>query len=155
MSIVLESESKSSFVDGILSSGVGFTVLLLMFIKEGGSFEFLLYTGDSYLTLFLGLLAIKIPLLIIKEAFFELSNSVVIDEDFTKPIKEVVYRHVPTNAELRHCRIRKIGSSINVSVILYYFNDDVCWFEYRQAKNSLEKELQKDYDNISINYIFE
>ncbi|MBF0987609.1 MAG: cation transporter, partial [Clostridiales bacterium] len=51
ISTMLETESKSNFIDGIQSLGIGVAILLLFIVKKDGMFGFLHYTGDFFITL--------------------------------------------------------------------------------------------------------
>ena len=75
-STILTAESKSNFVDGILSLGVGIAVIPLHFIPINSNLGFLHYTGDFFITVILVLCSIKEPVEVLLSSFGS-SNFVV------------------------------------------------------------------------------
>ena len=86
ISTMLETESKSNFIDGIQSLGIGVAILLLFIVKKDGMFGFLHYTGDFFITLCIVIFSIKEPFEILKQGFNELTGGIVIDENIRKEI---------------------------------------------------------------------
>lgn len=152
-STMLNAEGKSNFVDGIFSAGIGISAFLISFISENSPFSFLLYTGDTIITILLVLFSLKKPFQLLKESLIELSYGVLTDESMTNPITMVIKKYIPTQTTLKKCLIRKIGTSFRVSFYLSYQAESICVKELFVKKARIEKELSKSYSNLQVNFI--
>ena len=72
VSTILAAESKSNFVDGVLSFGVGAAIVPLSLISINGPLGFLHYTGDFFITTILVLFTIKESVRVLLSSFREL-----------------------------------------------------------------------------------
>ena len=86
-STILTAESKSNFVDGILSFGVGIAVIPLSVISIDGSLGFLHYTGDFFITTILVLFSIKEPIRVLIASFRELSGASTTDQEILMTVR--------------------------------------------------------------------
>ncbi|WP_449600271.1 cation transporter [Paenibacillus sp. Marseille-Q9583] len=153
-STILAADSKMAFVDGLMAAGVGLGVLLFLFIDENGPFSFLLYTGDSLITLILVLFALKRPLLLLKESFIELVGGVTTDIKIIKEIEQTLHRNLPEDTQLKNCQIRKTGMSYHISVNLTCSSETIKLSEFRKSKVQIEDELSAKYTNLNVSFVF-
>lgn len=56
-------------IDGVMSAGIGAAAFFILFIDKKSPLSFLLYTGDSFITVIIVLFIIRIPLRTLKEPF--------------------------------------------------------------------------------------
>ncbi|MBR4998313.1 MAG: cation transporter, partial [Clostridia bacterium] len=88
-SIMLTAESKSNFIDGIISCGISCLILVLLFVDKNGAFAFLHYTGDFFITIFLVVLFIKEPILLFSMSIREISGATVKDKEIKKLVRKI------------------------------------------------------------------
>ncbi|MEA4891390.1 MAG: cation transporter [Peptococcaceae bacterium] len=161
-STMLAAEAKATLIDGLMSGGIGFGVLIMSFISGGstgdsngsGSFSFLLYTGDFFITIILAAFSIKEPVKVLQEAFVEMANGIVTKEEIKAPITQVVRKHLPKNTELKNCLIHKVGMSFNISVHLDSLSEIINKTELLQQAAYIEEELSHRYEKVSVSFIF-
>ncbi|MFO7780252.1 MAG: cation transporter [Spirochaetia bacterium] len=78
---LLKTDSKASFVDGMLSLGIAVGVLFLRNTDPSGSAGFVPFLADSIITLVLAAMLISKPVEIIRESSIELALGKLQDED--------------------------------------------------------------------------
>ncbi len=66
---ILKTETITSTVDGVISSGAGIALILIGYIDPKSVFSFMLYIGDSIAVLILATLMIKTPIKMIIESY--------------------------------------------------------------------------------------
>lgn len=152
-STLLAADSKTAFVDGLMASGVALGVLLLLFIDESSPFSFLLYIGDALITLVLVAFAVKRPVCLFKESFFELVGGVLPDGVLSQEIREVVDRNLPEGARLKDCYVRKKGMSYQVTANLDYHSELVELDPLRKSRKQIEEELSSKCTNLNLQMI--
>ena len=89
-STILKAESKTNFVDGIQSLGIGISIVMLQFIGINSDLGFLHYTGDFFVTFILVLVSIKEPVIVLAEAFGELSGATTKNTEILNIINDVL-----------------------------------------------------------------
>jgi predicted Co/Zn/Cd cation transporter (cation efflux family) len=153
-STILAAESKSNYVDGILSLGVGVAIVLMDFVDINGSFGFLHYTGDFFITTILVLISLKPPIIVLLHSFKELSNGVANDEEIKKHILKIVDTHLDGIIPNMKCDIFKIGMHIKIRILLPsdLTQDAICRFT--ETRQSILEELKMTYDSVELNFVF-
>lgn len=153
-STILLAESKSNFIDGLQSFGVGIAIVLLHFIDINSSLGFLYYTGDFFITTALVCFSLKVPVKTLMNSFKELSGGTMNDTKISNHIYNVVNSHLNAYSLTAKCDIYKIGMHIKICVTLKHKinnNTHICCL---QARNKIIKELKSHYDSIDIIYSF-
>ena len=153
-SIILAAEAKNTLIDTLMSGAIGIGVLFLSIIPEDSQFAFLLYTGDFWITLFLVLFTIREPITVCKNAFIELSNGVVTDEDVKSSIEEVVEKNLPEDMEIRSCHIHKTGMSFRILIEVDSKKEMINKTELMEKSKTIKQELASEYENVKVNFLF-
>ena len=149
-STMLLAESKSNFVDGVISAGVGLLIALLFFVDINGSLGFLHYTGDFFITLLLVIISIKAPISLFSLSLRELSGATVKDETIKKTIREIVRKEIKEENLDNRFEVYKVGTHIKVIIIL---NDIVDTDILSRLKSDTIKEIKEKFDNVSVEYV--
>lgn len=148
-STILKAESKTNFVDGLQSLGIGVAVVLLSFIDINGSLGFLHYTGDFFITTILALFSLKEPVQVIISAFRELSGGTTDDKELEKTICASLNRNLKTEKiNLKKYKISKTG--MYISVFIYLSNIAEMGSYTTIFREKIYKELKEKYENIEI-----
>ncbi|HBB05120.1 MAG TPA: hypothetical protein DCZ41_00755 [Firmicutes bacterium] len=90
LSIFVETENKTNFVDGILSLGIGVGAIFLYFNDPAGPLGFLSFAGDMFITAILRLFSVKEPIQVLVEYFRGLTNSSSADKGITENLETVM-----------------------------------------------------------------
>ncbi len=154
ISTILTAESKSNFIDGILSLGVGIAIILLKFIDINGAFGFLHYTGDFFVTTILVIISLKAPIVVLIHSFIELSNGATSDKEVENNINIVVNKHLSSITKIKQCDIFKVGMHIKVRIILPdKINQDIVW-QLESAREKILGELKIKYSSLELSFNF-
>lgn len=149
-STILTADSKIAFVDGLMASGVALGVFLLLFIKESSPLSFLLYIGDALISLILVVVAVKNPINLFRENFFELVGGTLHDNGLNREIRKIVNRNIPPDVQLKECHIRKKGMSYQVTASLHYRSTFVDLEQLRQSIMLIKKELSSQCTVLNL-----
>jgi len=147
-SSMLMVESESARIDGGLTLSTGIAFALMSLIPRGSSLEFLLYIGDSFLVIILGLIMIGSPIQIIKNAFIELGGGSLQNQSEKEKI-EVSVASVIQDRFPFDSFITKLGSSYWI-VIYVDFDLGIETKEYYQLSSEIKRTLKKDYETIFV-----
>jgi predicted Co/Zn/Cd cation transporter (cation efflux family) len=150
-STILTAESKSNFVDGILSLGVGLGIVLLYCIDFNGSLGFLHYTGDFFVTTILCLLSVKPPLVVAINAFKELSGGTTSDPEINKSVSEAITAEFNAPDSLKRFDIYKIGMCLKVNITVSDCTAEIS--DLSVKRKAIAVELLKKYDNVMVSVI--
>ena len=154
-STMLTAESKSTFVDGVMSFGVGAVAVILMILPAGGPLGFLHYTGDFFITVALVIATIKEPFGVLREAFVELVGGVHDDDVTNSHVEAVAQRHLPANTEYEMTLIFKTGMNYTVDVYLAGTGDTIDVADLVECKRSLERELKRRLHIVDVDFVFD
>lgn len=125
ISTILTAESRSNFIDGLQSGGIGIAVLLLNTLDINGPYGFLHYTGDFFITTALSLFSLKEPVKVLLLSFRELSGGTINDKKIEKAIRQSVASHIGGLLPCKNCYIYKTG--MHIRIYLYLAGD--CKYE--------------------------
>ncbi|UNC91254.1 cation transporter [Candidatus Contubernalis alkaliaceticus] len=153
MSILLNTEQKSSFVDGTLSLGV---VVVALFLTMGGAElggDFVPYLADSIFVLFLTSMLIMEPVTIIRDSLIEMAGGTLQDQEKRKYFEEVVSSNMPKGLIIEDVFISKNGSQYIILIYIStkepsYFKKDII-----DTKNKITQILQKNHPHLSLEMI--
>lgn len=154
-STILTAETKTAFVDGMLSLGIGLTAFLLKFISIDSSLGFLYYIGDSAMTLALVMVVVREPIIILKECFIELTHGVMQKESIVEPINLIVDKcktDYPAFA-ITNVKIYKTGKMLDVSLSVEPVENTGALLQVKDYKKALAAELQNEFPLITVNMI--
>ncbi|MGT2933238.1 cation transporter [Streptococcus catagoni] len=154
MSTMLKAESKANLIDGIISIGIGITVLILSFININGQLGFLHYTADFFITVILVLLSIKEPVDILIHSFKEFANSTVQNQAISEKVMEVFRENLHDYKDDLDINIHKQGMHINVRVFIINIEDIETIEELAKEKANLLNQLRKSFEQISLEFTF-
>lgn len=153
VSILLKVEQKVTFVDGILSLGIGLGVF---FLSQGGDSiggGFIPYLADSFFVLILATMLIKKPLTIIRESVIELAGGTLQNQAKRKEFETVINSNMPENLNIEGIFISKNGSQY---IVLIYISTDEAFYsrkDIRETKEKIECILLKDHPHLSLDMI--
>jgi Predicted Co/Zn/Cd cation transporters len=154
VSTILLAESKSNFIDGLQSLGVGVAIALMYFVDIDSSLGFLYYTGDFFITTILVFFSLKEPIKVLVNSFKELSNGTTNDKEITNRICNVVNLHLNKCSSTLKCDIYKTGMHIKVCIIFNGKINNETHKHCLQARTEIIKELKSYYGSIDIMYSF-
>lgn len=154
ISTMLNAESKSNFVDGIQSLGIGIGVVILKFIDINGSLGFLHYTADFFITLILVLFTFKEPIDVIVSSFRELVSGTISDKEIRKQIEKVIKNNLSNISVKNDCKIYKVGMYIKIEIYIKEETSLEVDKLLEMAEKNIIKELKQNYENIELEYIF-
>ncbi|MBO5909915.1 MAG: cation transporter [Clostridia bacterium] len=149
-STMLTAESKSNYVDGIISGGVGILILMLNFININGKLGFLHYTGDFFITLILVLISVKEPIKLLIMSLREISGATVKDKDIKKIVRDIMRKEIKDENLDNKFEIYKVGMHIRVVILL---EDDIDALVLARLKGDALKEIKESFDNVTIEYV--
>ncbi len=109
-SIILSTDARASFVDGVLSLGIAAGVFLLRNTDPAGSAGFVPFLADSIITLILATMLIGKPISIVREAVIELAGGVAQNRDDRTAIEAVLRHETAEPLVYRESYISKTGS---------------------------------------------
>ncbi|MBY5946847.1 cation transporter [Photobacterium rosenbergii] len=116
-SSMLAVDQKASLIDGILSASTGAVLVVIGYIQQGSSWDFLLYIGDALLVVVLAISMLGQPVRIIKQAFVELAGGKLQNDQQHQTIAERVKQTLTDNGlKAESLNISKTGSSYLVIV---------------------------------------
>ncbi|KXF83214.1 cation transporter [Enterovibrio coralii] len=130
-SMLLEAETKSSLVDGVLSAAIGVALIAIEFVDINGPAGFLHYIGDAIVVVILGVVMLPQPTDLIRCAFHELMGGSLKDEDEQKEIDTTI-RGLLSDRDIQceELLAMKVGSSYLIIVcftaeVFKYKSDDL------------------------------
>lgn len=145
-STILNAESKTNFIDGLQSAGIGLAIILLQIIPVTSPLGFLYYTGDFFITAILVLFSIKEPVKVLFSAFYELTGGVTKDADIHETICNLVKKHF---ADIPQYEIYKTGMKIKLCI-----HPNKADYNYlTEVKESMLADLMPLYGHIEIVYL--
>ncbi len=152
-STMLGVESKASFVDGVISLGLGVAILLITLLPKEGNTLFVYYIGDALITIFLIIFTIRTPIDAFKESFTEVMYGTIKKGEIKKYIENVIKMKNDDfkNLYINNVYIHKVGKKLDVLISLSVNDDNNTTIkEILNFKDSLYSSLQDKYKNIEI-----
>ena len=149
-SIMLTAESKSNFLDGVISGGIGLLVFILLFIKIDGPLGFFHYTGDFFITLGLTLIFVKEPIQLFFVSTREISGATVKDKEIKKIVRKIVLEQLQIEDLDNKFEVYKVGMNIKVVILLKENFDPVV---FSRLKMETIEEIKEYFDNVTIEYV--
>ncbi len=154
ISTILTAESKSNFIDGLQSMGVGVAIVFLYFIDINSSLGFLHYTGDFFITVVLVLISLKQPIKVLIAAFKELSGGTTGDKQIKSNVDKVITSTFASVTQKIRSDVFKVGMHIKVRISLAGEISQDILPELMKARQKTIEELKKTYDSFEVNLVF-
>lgn len=155
VSTMLKAEANGTWIDGMISLGIGVVAVLLFFLPNGTALDFLHYTGDFFITTAIVIMAIKEPFIVLRDAFVELVGGVHDDSDTEQFVTDIVSQNLPVNTELDKVHIFKTGMNFDVRVFLRGDGESVRVEDLITTRDSIERKLEKKLHIVNVDYVFE
>lgn len=155
VSTILDAESRTTLVDGILSAGIGIVALVILFIPIDSPLGFMHYLGDFFITIALVAYSVKEPIAVLRNGLVELIGGVVVDDETIGFAQGVACTHIPGGTTFDHLHVFKQGMSHTVDIYLRCENDTIDVSHLDECKRSTEQALAGRLHIVDVNYIFD
>lgn len=154
-STILTAETKTAFVDGMLSLGIGVTAFIIKFISIDSPLGFLYYIGDSAMTLALVLVVVREPVIILQECFVELTHGVMHKPAIVDPINAMVDKAKEDYKAfaIKDVKIYKTGKMLDVNLAIEAVENAEMVNQVKEYKVELLKLLESEFPLVSVNFI--
>lgn len=154
-STMLQAESQSTLVDGLISLGIGVVAVVLWLLPDGTPLDFLHYTGDFFITTAIAILAVREPFQVLRDAFVELIGGVYDDDEVNAFVEEAAQRHLPADTEYDRTLIFKTGMNFTVDVYLKGVGETLNVANISACKSALESDLKKRLHIVDVDFVFD
>ncbi|MEE1295913.1 MAG: cation transporter [Bifidobacterium sp.] len=154
-STMLRAEANGTWIDGMISLGIGIVAVLLVFLPMGTPLDFLHYTGDFFITTAIVILTIKEPFEVLRDAFVELVGGVHDDKEIDDFVEGHVKELVPSSVEVQQIHIFKTGMNFDVDIIVNGTGESVRVEDLVEARNQIEKALEPKLHIVNVDFVFE
>ncbi|MCI1689439.1 MAG: cation transporter [Leuconostoc mesenteroides] len=154
ISTLLSAETKGAMIDGVMSAGIGVAAFFILFIDKKSPLSFLLYTGDSFITVIIVLFIIRIPLRIMKNALIEISGGLTQDQGIKSFIERAIQSHLTTDFSIDDCKIYKVGMSFKACISISSRTDMVDTKKLTTYKKNILNDLSRKISFINIIFIY-
>ena len=154
-SLMLKAEANGTWIDGMISLGIGIVAVLLYFLPSGTPFDFLHYTGDFFITTIIVLLTIKEPVTVLRDAFVELVGGTHDDEEISGFVTREVETHLPEGIQMEKIHVFKTGMNFDVDIFIGSTKGTVQMEELVGARQTIEKALEPKLHIVNVDFVFE
>lgn len=154
-SSLLKTDSKASFVDGMLSLGIAVGVLFLRNTDPSGSAGFVPFLADSIITLVLAAMLISKPGEIIRESIIELALGKLQNEDQYNEYDRVVREECAPQFAVDRLYMSKTGSRyLAVAVVRPADGSSQVSLDVLQArKQAILERLRPDVPHLMLELV--
>lgn len=152
-SIILKTEEKGSFVDGVLSFGIALGVIVLVNFSGSDGSSFVPYLADSIFVLVLSSMLISEPLKIIKESVIELASGTLQNQKTKKHFEDAIEKNKISKLKIVNKILSKNGSRYMIILYVESANGVYSAKDIKKMKSGIEKELKKDYEYIFVDVV--
>lgn len=154
-STMLRAEANGTWIDGMISLGIGIVAVLLYFLPMGTPLDFLHYTGDFFITTIIVVLTIKEPFVVLRDAFVELVGGVHDDEEIDAFVEGHVRELIPASVEVQQIHVFKTGMNFDVDIIVNGTGDSVKVDDLVDARNAIQEALAPKLQIVNVDWVFE
>ncbi len=156
-STMLGVESKASFVDGIISLGLGVAILLITFLPKEGNTLFVYYIGDALITIFLIIFTIRTPIEAFKDSFTEVMYGTIKKGKVKNHIENMIKSENThfENLIINMVNIHKMGKKLDIIINISVRNENSSVREILDFKTKLSENLYEEYKNADIGIVLE
>ena len=154
-SLMLKAEANGTWIDGMISLGIGVVAVLLYFLPDGTPLDFLHYTGDFFITTIIVALTVKEPVIVLRDAFVELVGGTHDDEEISAFVTREVEAHLPERIVMEKLRVFKTGMNFDVDIFIGSTYGSVRMEELVGARQTIEKALEPKLHIVNVDFVFE
>ena len=155
-SIILATDTRAAFVDGMLSLGIAVGVFFLRSADPAGSVGFVPYLADSIITLVLATMLISKPVEIVRDAVVELAGGTVQNQEDRQRIQAAVLDSVCSPFVHDSSYISKTGSRYLVVSTVAVEDESagsVPVGEMELMRRRLREQLEPIYPHLFVEFI--
>lgn len=154
-SLMLKAEANGTWIDGMISLGIGVVAVLLFFLPSGTPLDFLHYTGDFFITTIIVALTVKEPVVVLRDAFVELVGGTHDDEEISAFVTREVEAHLPARIVMEKLHVFKTGMNFDVDIFIGSTHGSVRMEELVGARRAIEKALEPKLHIVNVDFVFE
>ncbi|MDY4761144.1 cation transporter [Streptococcus thoraltensis] len=154
LSTIIAAESKGNFIDGLISAGVGISILLLKIIPIESSLGFLHYTADFFITLILVIFSYKEPLAVLTDSFKEFTQSPTRNKQIVTLIHDIFQTHFNKHYHDLDIFIYKQGTHISIRVHILDPTDLDLISHSVNLKPFLLEDLRDSFEFVTVEFAF-
>lgn len=154
LSTMIEAESRSNLIDGLISLGIAGAMIFLYLVDFNGQLGFLHYTGDFFITAILVAVSIKEPWTTLTSSFKELVRSTTQDDTITRQVLAVFDRQLPAHKEELDILIFKQGMHLFVKARISSAESPEFIELLAEQKAELVEALRQEFDFIQLEFSF-
>lgn len=155
VSTMLRAEANGTFIDGMISLGIGIVAVVVWLLPANSPLDFLRYTGDFFITTAIVILTVKEPVIVLKDAFVELVGGVHSDEELEGFVEETVGRYLPGGLKYVKSQIFKTGMNFDVQVFLAGAGETISVDALVKSREEMEKALKGKMHLVNVDFVFE
>lgn len=157
VSTMLKAEANGTWIDGMISAGIGVIAVIVLLLPQNSPLDFLRYTGDFFITTFIVIFTIKEPCIVLRDAFVELVGGVHDDVDTEQFVKRYVDEFVPAGLNCERIHIFKTGMNFDVQVFLSADDTDaaVSVGQLVDAREHMEDAIKERLHLVNVDFVFE
>ncbi|EFA23353.1 cation transporter [Bifidobacterium gallicum] len=154
VSTMLRAEANGTWIDGMISLGIGIIAVIVWLLPADSPLDFLRYTGDFFITTIIVLLTIKEPILVLRDAFVELVGGVHQDEEMERFVEQIVAKYMPSGIGFSSIHIFKTGMNFDVDITLVPQGNSILIEDLVQARDHMEHEMRKRMHLVHVDFVF-
>ena len=150
-SSILKTDSKASFVDGVLSLGIAVGVLLLRNTSPTGQAGFVPFLADSIITLILSATLMSKPLEIIRESVIELALGTLQNKEESEHLEATIRGVCEPTFFVDQVYLSKTGSRyLAVTMVRPRDSDSLSMKAVENCKHDIKTQLQARYPHLIV-----
>ena len=154
-SLMLKAEANGTWIDGMISLGIGIVAVLLYFLPNGTPLDFLHYTGDFFITTIIVALTIKEPVTVLRDAFVELIGGTHDDEEVSELVSREASAHLPAGVKVQTIHVFKTGMNFDIDIIVNGTGDVVRVEDLVEARKRMERALEPKLHLVNVDFVFD
>jgi predicted Co/Zn/Cd cation transporter (cation efflux family) len=153
-SSLLKTDSKATFVDGVLSLGIAAGVLLLRNTGTGGKAGFVPFLADSIITLILSAALIGKPLEIIRDAVVELALGTLQNKAEAREIETAIKAVCETEFIVDRIYLSKTGSRyLAITMVRPLHSDALSMAAISKCKQDIACRFTDKYPHLMVHLL--
>ena len=154
-SLMLKAEANGTWIDGMISLGIGIVAVLLYFLPNGTPLDFLHYTGDFFITTIIVALTIKEPVTVLRDAFVELIGGTHDDEEVSELVSREASAHLPAGVKVQTIHVFKTGMNFDIDIIVNGTGDVGRVEDLVEARKRMERALEPKLHLVNVDFVFD
>jgi predicted Co/Zn/Cd cation transporter (cation efflux family) len=153
-SSLLKTDSKASFVDGVLSLGIAAGVLLLRNTSTTGAAGFVPFLADSIITLILSASLIGKPLEIVRDAVIELALGTLQNKEEAQDIETTIRTVCESAFVVDRIYLSKTGSRyLAITMVRPDKSDSLSMAAIKKCKEDIASRFNDKYPHLMVHLL--